>query len=155
MAGARAKSKKRSGLSNSKPPEPLVFFIDHSLGNKKVADALRQAGVTVEVHIDHFPSGAEDPEWLSEIGKRGWIALTKDDRIRYRSIERDTLIRARVAMFTLASGNLRGEEMAQAFIAALPRIRRFLAKNRPPFIAKITRSGSVAMLFKGEHAVSV
>jgi hypothetical protein len=25
-------------------------------------------------------------------------------------------------MFTLASGNLRGEEMAQAFIAALPRI---------------------------------
>lgn len=150
MAGARKKSKKRSGLSNSKPPEPLVFFIDYSLGNKKVADALRQASVTVEVHVDHFRPDAKDEAWLSVAGKRGWIVLTKDDRIRYRTIERAALMRARVAMFVLASGNLRGEEMAQAFIAALPRIRRFLAKNRPPFIAKITKSGFVSMLFSDE-----
>ena len=149
MAGAREKSKKRSGLSNPKPPEPLVFFIDHSLGNKKIADALRQRSVTVEVHIDHFRPDAEDPEWLSEVGKRGWIVLTKDDRIRYRTIERAALVKAQVAMFVLASGNLRGEEMAQAFIAALPRLRRFLAKNRPPFITKITRSGAVSRLFSG------
>jgi len=131
MAGARKKSKKRSGLSNSKPPEPPVFFLDHSLGNKKIAEALCQQGVRVEVHENHFPIDAKDEDWLPEVGQRGWIVFTKDDRIRYRPIEHAALIRARVAMFTLASGNLRGEEMAQAFIAALPRIHPFLAKNRP------------------------
>ena len=65
------------------------------------------------------------------LGKEGGLCSPKDDRIRYRPIEHAALIRARVAMFTLASGNLRGEEMAQAFIAALPRIHPFLAKNRP------------------------
>jgi predicted nuclease of predicted toxin-antitoxin system len=137
-------------LSNSKPPEPLVFFIDHSLGNKKVAEALRQQGVRAEVHEDHFPIDAKDEDWLPEVEQRGWVVLTKDDRIRYRPIERDALIRARVAMFVLASGNLRGEEMAQAFIAALPRIRRFLTKNRPPFIARVSRSGTVSLLFNGK-----
>ena len=71
MAGARKKFRRRCGLSNSKPPEPLVFFIDHSLGSKKIAGALRQRSVTVEVHTDHFRPDAEDPEWLSEVGKRG------------------------------------------------------------------------------------
>jgi len=83
--------------------------------------------------------------------EKGGIVLTKDDRIRYRTIERAALIRARVAMFVLASGNLRGEEMAQALIAALPRIRRFLAKNCPPFIARVTRSGTVSPLFSGKN----
>jgi len=136
-------------LSNSKPPEPSTFFVDHSLGNKKVAAALRLIGVPVEVHEDHFPINARDEEWILEVGQRGWIVLTKDDRIRYRLVERAALVKAQVAMFTLTSGNLTGEEMAQAFVKALPRIYRFLAKHRPPFIARITRSGEVSMIFDG------
>lgn len=104
----------------------------------------------MELLTDHFRSDAEDEQWLSEAGKRGWIVLTKDDRIRYRAAERAALVKAQVAMFTLASGNLTGEEMAQAFVKALPRIRRFVAKHRPPFIARVTRSGLVSMLFSGE-----
>lgn len=150
MAGLQRKSKKRSGASSAKQPEPLVFFLDHSLATETIAKVLRQAGATVELLTDHFRSDAEDEEWLFEVGKKGWIVLTKDDRIRYRATERAALVRAQVAMFTLASGNLRGEEMAQAFINALPRIHRFMAKHRPPFIAKITRSGGVSILFSGE-----
>jgi hypothetical protein len=49
MARSRSTSKKRSAASSSrrKPPEPLVFFIDRSLGRKKVPDALRAAGVEI------------------------------------------------------------------------------------------------------------
>jgi uncharacterized protein with PIN domain len=63
----------------------FVFFLDRNLGTKQVAEALRQAGAIVEIHNDYFLPDANDEEWLPEVGKRGWIVLTKDDRIRYRT----------------------------------------------------------------------
>lgn len=134
--------------SIEKPPDTVVFFLNENLGTKQVATALRLAGAMVEIHTDHFPPGEEDEDWLPEVGKRGWIVLTKDDKIRYRTPERIALVKAGVALFALASGNLRGEEMAQAFVKALPRMQQFLAKYHPPFIARVTRNGAVSMVLK-------
>lgn len=77
-------SKKRSAASSpSRPPEPLTYFLDRSLGRFKLATALRQAGLRVEVHDDYFQQDATDEEWLAGVGQRGWIVLTKDEKIRY------------------------------------------------------------------------
>jgi hypothetical protein len=111
-----------------------------------VAQALRNAGETVEIHDDHFLPDAKDAEWLIEVGRKGWIVLTKDDRIRYRATEQQALRNAGVRAFVLASAQLRGSEMAEAYVKALPKMKRLL-KNRPgPFIAKVTRGGSVSIL---------
>ncbi len=67
---------------------PIVFFLDRNLGKYTIAEALRQAGANVEIHDDHFQSDAKDEEWLGEVGRRGWIILTNDKKIRYRSNER-------------------------------------------------------------------
>ncbi len=143
------KSKKRSGANSpSKQPDAPVFFLDRSLGKKRVANALRQAGATLHIHDDHFSPDAKDENWLTEAGQRGWIVLTKDHRIRYRHVERLALMRAGVATFILTSGDLQGEEMAQIFVKALPRITRFLEKYDKPFIAKIAKDGSVSLLFQ-------
>ena len=48
----------------------------------------------------------------------------------------------------MTSGDLQGEEMAQIFVKALPRIKRFLQKHAKPFIAKIAKDGSVSLLFQ-------
>src|SRR5688572_3484619 len=68
MARTRSTLKKRSAASSSrrKPPEPLVFFIDRSLGRKKVPEALRAAGVEIRVHDELFPQGTLDVDWLRE-----------------------------------------------------------------------------------------
>ena len=143
------KLKKPSGVNSpSKPPEPPIFFLDRSLGKKRVASVLREAGATLHIHDDHFPPDARDEVWLTEAGQRGWIVLTKDHRIRYRQVERRALMKAGVAAFILTSGDLHGEEMAQIFAKALPRITRFLQKHAKPFIAKITKDGSISMLFQ-------
>lgn len=84
------------------------------------------------------------------MGQHGWIVLTKDHRIRYRNLERAALIKAGVGAFILTSGDLSGEEMAQIFVKALPAISRFLRRHKRPFIAKIGRNGSVAMLLQEE-----
>jgi predicted nuclease of predicted toxin-antitoxin system len=126
--------------------DPFIFFVDRSLGKHTIADALRQAGVAVEIHDDHFSQNATDETWLREVGRRGWIVLTKDTWIRRRSHERAALIHARVRAFVLVAGNLAGPEMAAVFVKALPAIHRFVAHHDPPFIAKITRSSAVSLL---------
>lgn len=59
------------------------------------------------------------------VGTRGWVVLTKDNRIRYRMIEQHAKMRASVAAFILTAGGVTGEEMANIFISALSKIRRF------------------------------
>jgi PIN like domain len=54
-----------------------VFFTDRDLG-KKFPEILRAAGLRIERHMDHFRHDTPDEEWLWEIGKRKWIALTHD-----------------------------------------------------------------------------
>jgi len=141
--------KKRSVANSTspKPPEELTFFLDRQLGRYKIAGALRKAGLNIEIHDDHFAQNAEDPEWLTTCGKRNWIVVTRDERIRYRVAERQAIRRAKVRAFVLAAqGDLRAEMLAEIFLNALPKIRRTVTKQKPPFIAKISRGGDVTAL---------
>jgi PIN like domain len=142
--------KKRSAanLASRKPPEEeLVFFLDRQLGRYKMAGILRAAAVNVEVHDDHFPQDALDPEWLKAVGERNWIVITRDERIRYNEAEKQAIRRAKVRAFVLAAqGSLRAEMLADIFLQALPKIGRVVEREEPPFIAKISRSGAVTML---------
>ena len=119
MAAQERRSKKRSA-SSGVPPDAsefgrVVFFVDRSLGNRYVPDALRAAGARVEIHESHFADEAEDVDWLSEVGRRGWIVLTKDDRIRYRTHEVAAIERAGVRAFVLTTARTRGSDMATLF----------------------------------------
>ena len=145
------RSKKRSATSSSKPLDEIVFFIDRSLGRKAVATALRNAGARVEVHDDHLPQDAKDEEWLRYVGKREWVVLTQDDRIRFHYHERKALLQAKVCAFVLTAKGLRGEENGAIIVSALPAIRRMLVKHPCPFIAKITRGADVALFDLHEH----
>ncbi len=61
--------------------------------------------------------------------------------LRYRETEIAALLAAKVRAFVLTSGNLRGDEMAEAFVKALPRMQRLLKKMKGPFVARVTRGG--------------
>ena len=124
------------------PLESAIFFIDRSAG-KKIADPLREDGLTVELHDDHFAQDAPDEEWLTEVGRRKWFVITRDERIRYRYLEAAAAYNARVGMFVIVSKNLTGPQTAEAVLKALGRIRRFISSHRRPFIAKVYRDGRV------------
>jgi PIN like domain len=113
----------------------FVYFTDRDLG-KRFPETLRLAGLTVERHDDHFKNDTPDDEWLEAVGKRGWIALSHDQRIRYKPNERDAVIRHRVALLVIV-GKAPFPDLARAFVATLPRIEPFLSRHKPPFIAKV------------------
>jgi predicted nuclease of predicted toxin-antitoxin system len=69
-----------------------VFFTDRDL-RKQFAEILRSHGVTVERHADHYAPDTPDEEWLETAGRRGWIVLTHDRRMRYKPNERNAVMR--------------------------------------------------------------
>ncbi len=123
--------------------EYITFFIDRCLGNKLIVETLRTAGVNVEIHDDHFGKNTQDVDWIPEIGKRGWIILTKDARIGKNQMERLAIADAGVRMFVLVSQNLSGADMANIFLKAIPEMEKFSLKNIAPFIAKVDRDSKV------------
>jgi len=135
-------SKKRSA---AKPPEGTVFFIDRSLGIEPIRSELVKAGLSVQIHDEYFPRDEEDRVWLRDVGERGWVVLTKDQRLRYRPLEKAALKASKARVFVLTAGNLRGIEIAAVFAAALPRICAVLRSVPGPFVARVSRSGQVTV----------
>ena len=129
--------------SAAKPPDETIFFIDRSLGIDPIRTELIKAGLAVEIHDDHFTRDEEDRVWLRTVGERGWVVLTKDQRLRYRPLEIAALRASKARVFVLTAGNLRGIEIAAVFLAALPRICKVLHSVPGPFVARISQSGHV------------
>lgn len=120
----------------------FVFFIDRALGNRGVAEALRNAGACVEIHDDHFTPNEQDAVWLSKVAQKGWIILTKDQKIAYRTLEQVAIAQSNARVFIFSSGSTSGLATAEAFKKALTRMERFAQGNLSPFIAKVYNSGS-------------
>jgi len=131
--------------SAAKPPDGTVFFIDRSLGVEPILSGLIKAGLAVEIHDDHFARDEEDRVWLRTAGARGWVILTKDQKLRYRPLELAALLASNARIFVLTAGNLRGVEIATVFQAALPRIFRLLSSRPGPFVARVSPSGRVKL----------
>ena len=106
--------------------------------------------MTIVRHKDRFRHDVSDIEWLTVAGHEGWIVLTRDKNIRLREIERNALVSAKVAAFVFTGGNASAIEMTETIVAALPRMEKFLAKTRPPFICRITASGQVELLLRSD-----
>jgi hypothetical protein len=114
-----------------------------------VPSALRKAGAIVEVHADHFAPDAPDEIWLTEAGRRGWVVITRDKAIRHRETELAALKDAGVAAFVLTAKGLTGPQNGEVLAKALPAMRRFVVGNRPPFIAAVSASSRITMLYRG------
>lgn len=114
-----------------------VFFTDRDLG-KRFPEILSAAGLSVERHADHFAHDCPDETWLEEIGRRGWIAVSHDGRIRYKPNELAAVMQHRVALLVVI-GHAPYPQLAQAFVATRHRIFAFLDRYDPPFIAKVYR----------------
>jgi predicted nuclease of predicted toxin-antitoxin system len=136
------RSKKQSA---AKPPDGTVFFIDRSLGVEPIRSELIDAGLAVEIHDDHFARDEDDRVWLRKVGERGWVVLTKDQRLRYRPLEIAALRASNARVFVLTAGNLRGIEIAAVFVTALRRIHRILHRQPGPFLARVSLSGQVTI----------
>ena len=127
-------------MVSSKPPPEPVFFCDRDLGRVTFPGVLREAGLDVVAHDDHFggPEPVADETWLEEVAERGWVGVTHDARIRTTSRLRDHVMQVG-ARLLVVRGKAPSLDLATAFVATLPSIRRFLRRHRDPLIARVRR----------------
>lgn len=117
--------------SSGAPPE---FYVDRSLGQVGIPHVLRELGLVVHTEREIFgevPAGVADEEWLERAGVEGWIVLTKDTRIRYRSAELEQLVLHRVKAFVMASGSLSLQEQSLRIVRTVHRILQACRKTGP------------------------
>jgi hypothetical protein len=154
MSAKGSTSKKPSDASfHSDRPHRPVFFLDKCLGRYVVAEALRAAGEVVELHTDHFPQDSPDPIWLPEVGRKGWIVLTKDRSIKSNQIEIASLMQANTICFNLVSASLTGSEMASAFVSALHDMKQLIARKSRPLVANISKNGRVSIILQHDDLI--
>jgi len=123
--------------------EPITFFLDRNLGKKAFARALREAGLIVQIHDDHFAVDSPDAEWLRVVGQKRWVVITNDRRMRYRPLEWMTFLNYGIRAFTFTSGSLTARKMVEIFLKARNQIFRLLDEKDKAFIAKMSQSGDV------------
>ncbi|HWV39785.1 MAG TPA: hypothetical protein VN033_15045 [Vulgatibacter sp.] len=116
------------------------MFVDCCLAHH-VAAPLVAAGLVVHLHDDHFEPGTPDEVWLVEAGRRKWLVLTKDLRIRTNLLQRNALYAAGVGAFFLKGGNATSAQMAALVHANVDRLIAFAKKHPTPFIASVTNTG--------------
>jgi hypothetical protein len=127
----------------------VVFFTDRDLG-KQFPGILRNAGLNVERHCDHFQPDTSDDTWLAVVGQRGWVALSHDKRIRYKPNERAAVLTHRVRLLIIV-GTVPFPLLAESFVATRHRIEAFLDQHQTPLIAKVYRASPKAIR-KNPHA---
>jgi hypothetical protein len=120
------------------------LFIDRSLGRLIVPGLLRQAGLRLITLAERYGIPQDevvtDVEWLAEAGRRGEVVLMKDERIRYNTVEKETVKLHAVRCFSLTRQDLRGDQMADRFLNNLDAIT-IACVNPGPFICTVNANG--------------
>lgn len=128
----------------SKSSKP-IFFVDECCLGIQVVEALRSAGASVEIHSDHFLPGKPDVEWLVEVSQKGWIVITKDDKISRNISEQVSTAIANAKVFIWATGSASRNELVRDLETAVVAMERFAISQPSPFIAKVYPYGKVQL----------
>jgi hypothetical protein len=120
------------------PHEP-TYFIDRDLG-LRFAEALKSAGLRVERADDHFRNDTADESWLPEVASRGWLAVTRDARIRYSPLALTALMTSGARLFVIV-GKLTAAEAIKVFLDHRTQIELLARDEQAAFIAKVRRDG--------------
>jgi hypothetical protein len=120
-------------------PREVTYFTDRDLG-RKLPETLKAAGLLVVAHDDQFAPMTPDEEWLAKVGATGWLAISRDARIRYSPLALRVLMQAGARLFVLV-GKLTAAECAELIVSKRRQIESLAANESGAFIAKIRRDG--------------
>jgi hypothetical protein len=131
-----------------------VIFVNGSMP-RFVADELSRAGKDVKWKGELFPLDTKDPVWLEAVGVNGWLAITRDGKIRTRPAERQAITEHGVGCFILTYRNdLKRAEIAQLVLAHIEAMEEKFRRTERPFIYTVAGNGEFRRLVRPWLAAS-
>ncbi|MFQ5809753.1 MAG: hypothetical protein ACE5JM_09065 [Armatimonadota bacterium] len=126
----------------------MTYFFDNNF-SPKIAKILSICEDVDAIHLqEEFPPHVPDAVWLSEAGRRGWVVLTGDARIRTRPVEREALESADVTAVIVHKGFMRYQLRQQAIwiIRHWPNIAKAVSRVCPGASLRVDARGRVTRL---------
>lgn len=114
------------------PFSPVYFADENALGIAKILARRGRVDFLYPGHPDlpEVPLGALDLDWMPIVGASGFIAITRDRRIRTRPAELDAYITHGIrSVWIGAKRDLRTDEQADLFLKHEERLRREIVKR--------------------------
>ena len=118
----------------------MRFFLDQNLG-RPLAKGMSEFGEDVVHLTEYYDQDALDPDWLKDIGAKGWILVTRDERVRWNPAEIQAIREHKVGAFFLGGKNRSRCQLIQQLVKAWPNLKETAAKTRRPFAYKVRASG--------------
>lgn len=100
--------------------------------------------VRTPAHASGF--GAPDEVWLRRCALNGWIVLMRDQRVRFRVLERDALTSAGVGAFVFTGGQATAADTATVICRLLPKFANMAISERKPFLYTFGLGGTPARI---------
>jgi hypothetical protein len=87
-------------------PIPEVRYFADRCSGKKLVLRLKAIGINIIAHDDvEFAPETIDVKWITKVADRQMVILTRDQYIRRRFAEIESVITANARIITLGSGN--------------------------------------------------
>jgi predicted nuclease of predicted toxin-antitoxin system len=118
-----------------------VIFIDRSIP-RSIADQLKEVRDDVLWLEDRFPHDVPDEVWLEEAGRRGWLVITHDARIRTRPGERRAIAEHGTGCFILTyKQDLTKTDILAVIVSVLEKMEALFSTTPRPFIYTVNKDG--------------
>lgn len=118
-----------------------MIFIDRSIP-RSVADRLKEVRDDVLWLEDRFPHDVPDEVWLEEAGKRGWLVITHDAKIRTRPGERRAIMDHGAGCFILTyKQDLTKTDILALISSVLEHMEALFGNTQRPFIYTVNKNG--------------
>jgi PIN domain-containing protein len=130
----------------------LTFFFDVCIG-RRLPKALQMLAppFAVEYHGSEacpFAHDMPDDEWLADIGKRGWIALSFDRRFHRQDPAENAIRQHGVGCFYLWGAQAPIWDTVRFFVRHSDKIMNLAEKSERPFVFRLSASGEVHSMLK-------
>jgi PIN like domain len=131
------------------PPERPTLFIDRCAWSRVLGRALGAADIPFIEHGQLFPQACPDEVWLQGVADKGWLVVTRDQRIRYKVNEQAAAVRAGLHLFVFTQGGSSAAQTAELLVAAYPAMVRCAAAVAAPAFYSLQMGGNVVRLKLG------
>ena len=119
----------------------MKFFFDNNLSPRLVRGLL-EFGEDVTHLRDQYPADVPDQDWLPDIGAKGWVLVTRDERVRRNPSELAAINIHKVGAFFLGGKNLSHWELIQQVVRNWIRMKELADKTAKPFAFRVAPHGS-------------
>lgn len=120
----------------------MILYADENVGTR-VPKALKLVSLQAISAISKGGVGEPDIQWLERVGKKGWLGLSCNKNILDVPEERDAIIKNKVGIVFLSSGNLHPKDILTIVLRKWHWLETIDESERRPFAFYLYPSGQL------------